>query len=236
MAHSANSLIRPDKKRSSALWSRSRRDAARYLLGIGNCCGEGKGFLMRENIAVFGIYPTREAVEKGIEALRKAGFRKTDISVLFAENPGSKDFGVEKHSKSPEGVTTGSVAGGLAGTVLGWLVGIGALVVPGIGPLVAAGPLMAALAGLGVGGALGGISGALIGAGLPEYEAKRYVGRLKSGHILLSVHCDNHDWVRHARETLQFTGASDIATEHEARADFAESVKPVERGHEGTRW
>jgi hypothetical protein len=191
---------------------------------------------MRDNMAVFGLYPNREAVEKAIDALKKAGFRNTDVSVLYAQNPGSKDFAIEKHTKSPEGVTTGAVAGGLAGTLLGWLAGIGALTIPGIGPVIAAGPIMAALAGLGVGGTVGGVSGALVGAGLPEYEAKRYAGRLKSGHILLSVHCDDQEWVRHAREVLQFTGASDIAAEHEAKADYAESTRPVERGHEGSQW
>ena len=169
-----------------------------------------------KNTAVFGLYPNRSGAENGVETLKQAGFRNTDISVLFPENVGSKDFGHEKGSKAPEGAATGAGSGAVLGGALGWLVGIGALAIPGLGPFVAAGPIMAALAGMGVGGAAGGITGALIGLGIPEYVAKRYEGRVRDGGILLSVHSDNLDWTRRAKEILERTGAQDISSSAEA--------------------
>src|SRR3954452_6740746 len=182
-----------------------------------------------KNTAVFGIYPDRPAVEEGVEHLRRAGFRNTDISVLFPENSGTKDFAHEKNTKAPEGTASGVVAGGIAGGVLGWLTGIGALAIPGLGPLIAAGPIVAALAGAGALGAVGGIIGALAGMGIPEYEAKRYEGRIREGGVLLSVHCDSSDWVRRAKEVLTQTGAQDIASAGEEKGDFANTDKPMPR-------
>src|SRR5438874_3885763 len=164
-----------------------------------------------KNTAVFGIYPDRPAVEEAVENLRRAGFRTTDISVLFPENQGTKDFAHEKNTTAPEGVTTGTVAGGITGGVLGWLTGIGALAIPGLGPFIAAGPIVAALAGAGAVGVLGGFIGALVGMGIPEYEAKRYEGRIREGGVLLSVHCDSGEWVTRAKDLLTSTGAQDIA-------------------------
>src|SRR6266849_4512933 len=143
-----------------------------------------------KNTAVFGIYRTRVAAEEAVDVLRNAGFRNTDISVLLPENQGTKDFAVKKDTKAPEGATTGATSGAVVGGVLGWLAGIGALAIPGLGPFIAAGPIMAALAGAGTGGVVGGLVGALVGMGIPEYEAKRYEGRIKQGGILLSVHSD----------------------------------------------
>lgn len=182
-----------------------------------------------KNTAVFGLYPNHSSAENGVETLKQAGFRNTDISVLFPENVGSKDFGHEKGSKAPEGAATGAGSGAVLGGALGWLVGIGALAIPGLGPFVAAGPIMAALAGMGVGGAAGGITGALIGLGIPEYVAKRYEGRVRDGGILLSVHSDNVDWTRRAKEILERTGAQDISSSAEASADYAKSDRPVGR-------
>lgn len=185
---------------------------------------------MAKNTAVFGIYRSRESVEHAVDSLRAADFRNTDISVLFSENVGTKDFAHEKHTKVPEGSTAGAGTGAVIGGALGWLSGIGALAIPGVGPFIAAGPIVAALAGLGAGGVIGGIAGALIGMGIPEYEAKRYEGRVKEGGILLSVHCDNADWKKRALEILKETGAQDIGSEGEAKADFAASDKPKPRG------
>jgi hypothetical protein len=182
-----------------------------------------------KNTAVYGIYPTYASVESGVDNLRVAGFRNTDISVLFPENVGSKDFAHAKGTKAPEGTATGATTGAVVGGALGWLVGIGALAIPGLGPFIAAGPIMATLAGVGVGGAVGGIAGALIGMGIPEYEAKRYEGRVKNGGILLFVHCDNSDWVKTAKEILERTGATDVASTGEASADWATSDRPLPR-------
>jgi hypothetical protein len=182
-----------------------------------------------KNTAVFGIYPAYGTVENGVNALQEAGFRNTDISVLFPENEGTKDFAHKKETKSHEGATTGATTGAIVGGGLGWLVGIGALAIPGLGPFIAAGPIMAALAGVGVGGAVGGITGALIGMGIPEYEAKRYEGRVKDGGILLSVHSDSSEWTKKAKDILERTGAQDIASTGEASADFSKSDKPMPR-------
>jgi hypothetical protein len=182
-----------------------------------------------KNTAVFGIYRSRLDVEQGVDALRANGFRSTDISVLFPENEGTKDFAHEKATKAPEGTATGAGTGAVIGGTLGWLAGIGALAIPGVGPLIAAGPIVAALTGVGVGGAIGGISGALIGMGIPEYEAKRYEGRVKEGGILLSVHSDSSDWTRKAKDILERTGADDVSSTGEAKADFAKTDKPMRR-------
>jgi len=182
-----------------------------------------------KNTAVFGIYPSRLEVEEAVEHLRRAGFRGTDISVLFQDNQGTKDFAHEKNTKAPEGSATGAIAGGIAGGVLGWLTGIGALVIPGLGAFIAAGPIVAALAGVGAVGALGGIIGALVGMGIPEYEARRFEGRIRDGGVLLSVHCDNADWVRRAKEVMRHAGGQDIGTEGEKSGDYGNADKPMPR-------
>ncbi|HEV2688237.1 MAG TPA: quinol:electron acceptor oxidoreductase subunit ActD [Bryobacteraceae bacterium] len=181
------------------------------------------------NTAVFGIYRDTVALGSGLEALRAAAFRSTDVSVLMPENLGTKDFGHQKATKAPEGATAGATTGAVLGGALGWLVGVGALAIPGLGPFIAAGPIMGMLAGAGAAGVVGGIAGSLIGMGIPEYEAKRYEGRVKSGSILLSVHCDNSEWVKRAKNILERTGAEDISSAGEAAADFAVSGRPSSR-------
>ena len=182
-----------------------------------------------KNTAAFGIYRDRSSVDRAVDALRAADFRNTDISVLFPENEGTKDFAVEKQTKAPEGTTTGATSGALIGSGLGWLAGIGALAIPGLGPLIAAGPIVAALAGAGAGGVVGGIAGALVGMGIPEYEAKRYEGRIKEGGILLSVHCDDSKWTKRAKQILEETGAEDVSSAGESSADFQKTEKPMQR-------
>ncbi len=184
---------------------------------------------MSKNISVYGIYRNRVQVEESIGHFRAHGFRAEDISVLLPETMGNKDMGVEAASKAPEGAVVGGTTGVLAGGVLGWLVGIGSLAIPGVGPFIAAGPIMAALAGAGAGAALGGVAGGLVGAGIPEYEAQRYEGRIKNGGILVSIHCDDRNWSARAKEVLEATGAEDISSSGEAKADFAISDKPGPR-------
>lgn len=184
---------------------------------------------MAKNTAVFGLYASREMVSHAVDTLQAAGFRNTDISALFPENDGTKDFAHEKSTKAPEGATTGVASGAVLGGALGWLACIGALAIPGVGPLIAAGPILSALAGVGTGAMAGGIVGALVGFGMPEYEAKRYEGRIKRGGILLSVHCDDEAWTRLAKHVLDTTGGEDIASTAEAAADFASSDKPRPR-------
>ena len=180
---------------------------------------------MRKHVAVYGIYSSREHAEEAIDAMRAAGFRAEDISVMLPDNLGSKDFGHERHTKAPEGAAAGAATAGILGGALGWLIGVGALAIPGVGPFIAAGPLMAALAGVGAGTVLGGLTGALVGVGIPEYEAKRYEGRIRSGGVLLSVHCTDEHWVNRPKEMLRHTGAEDIASANIARADAADDVR-----------
>ncbi len=168
-----------------------------------------------KNTAAFGIYKSNSAAEAAVDRLTAAGFSNQDVSVLMADRQGSKDFAAEKNTKAPEGATAGVGVGGAVGGTLGLLAGIGALAIPGVGPLIAAGPIMGALAGLGVGGAVGGLVGALVGLGIPEYEAKRYEGRVKDGGVLLSVHCDSSEEVSRAKDILKATGAEDIASSGE---------------------
>src|ERR1700694_91454 len=176
--------------------------------------------MTEKKTAVFGIYPSVEQTEHAVDTLVNAHFSNADISVLLPDSQGSEDFAHEKHTKAPEGTTTGVAAGGTIGGALGLLAGIGALAIPGVGPLIAAGPIMGALAGLGVGGAVGGLIGALVGMGIPEYEAKRYEGRIQKGAILLSVHCDTSDEIKRAKEVMKRTGAEDISSTGECSADY----------------
>src|SRR3984957_1080438 len=182
-----------------------------------------------KNTAAFGIYRDRVAVETGVDMLRNAGFRNTDISVLFPHNEGTKDFATEKNTKAREGTAAGVGTGAVIGGALGWLAGIGALAIPGVGPFIAAGPIMAALAGIGVGGAVGGFAGALIGMGIPQYEAKRYEGRIQKGGILLSVHCDTSDQIKRGKEILKNTGAEDISSTGESSSDVKSSDRDINR-------
>jgi hypothetical protein len=175
---------------------------------------------MAKDIAVYGMYDSRAGLEAGVDALRAAGFRATDISVLGLDRNATHELAHEIHSKAPEGAATGGATGAAVGGILGWLAGIGVLAVPGIGPLLAAGPIVATLAGIGAGSATGGLIGALIGAGIPEVEAKRYEGRIRGGHILCSIHCDDREWAAKAKEILKTTGAEDVSSTREVVGDY----------------
>jgi hypothetical protein len=170
--------------------------------------------------AVYGIYASVLHAEQAVGHLTQAGFPTADISVLLPDQQGTRAFAFEMDTKAPEGTTAGVTAGGAIGGALGVLAGIGVLVIPGLGPFIAAGPIMAGLAGLGVGGAVGGLIGALVGMGIPEYEAKRYEGRITTGGVLLSVHCDTSEQIAKAKDILKHSGADDISA-------AGESPRPV---------
>jgi hypothetical protein len=159
-----------------------------------------------------------------VDALKRDGFRVDDISVLFPDRTSSRDFAHEKNTKAPEGTATGGVTGGVLGGALGWMVGIGALAIPGVGPFIAAGPIMAALGGAAVGAAVGGLTGGLIGLGIPEYEAKRYEGKIREGRVLISVHADNSEWAGKAKQIFKDCGGEDIGSSGEAGADTKSPV------------
>ena len=182
-----------------------------------------------KNTSVFGIYPSRTAAEEALGHLLSAGFRNTDTSALYPENQGTKDLAHEKNSKAPEGFMLGGIVGAIVGGVLGWLVGSGTMYVPELPAIAAAGTVMATIAGVGAVGVLGAIIGALIGLAFPEYEAKRYEGRVREGGVLMSVHCDSHEWIKRAKDVMEHTGAQDIAAEGEKSGDFANTDKPMPR-------
>lgn len=161
--------------------------------------------------AVFCLCDSESQAEIIVNNLKNAGALNNDISVLFPDKGGTRDFAHEQHTKAPEGAAAGAGAGGTLGGIMGWLVGVGSLAIPGVGPAIAAGPIMAALAGAGVGAAVGGFSGALIGLGIPEYEAKQYEGKIKGGNILISVHTENSRERDRVKEIFERAGAHDIA-------------------------
>ena len=183
-----------------------------------------------KKVAVFGIYRGVSEAERGVDALVERGsFSNSDVSVLMPDRQSSKEFAHEKHTKAPEGTTTGAVTGGTIGGTLGLLAGIGALAIPGLGPFIAASPIMAALAGVGVGGTVGGLVGALVGMGIPEYEAKRYEGRVKDGGVLLSVHCATSEDITRAKDILKQTGADDISSSGEKGSEPYATTTPDSR-------
>lgn len=158
-----------------------------------------------------------------VDDLKTNGFSDNDVSVLLSDQQGTRDFAHEKNTKAPEGATTGVATGGILGGALGWLAGIGAIAIPGVGPLIAAGPILAALSGAAIGAAAGGLTGALIGMGIPEYEAKRYEGKVRSGNVLISVHADNADEAQRARQIFERNHAEDIASAGEEGVSDAQA-------------
>jgi hypothetical protein len=173
------------------------------------------------NKAVFCIAQSEGQAIRIVEEARNAGFSGDDISVLFPDRAGSRDFAHEQNTKAPEGATAGAVTGGVLGAAAGYLVGIGALAIPGLGPFVAAGPIMAALGGAAVGTAAGGLTGMLVGYGMPEYEAKRYEGKVKAGNILISIHTEDGEEVTLAKDIFKRNGAEDISYTGEAKPSAA---------------
>jgi len=165
--------------------------------------------------AVLGTVQSRAQAELVVDRLKRGGFLATNISVLLADAEGAREFAVDNKTKAPEGAATGAGTGAVIGGGLGWLAGIGAIAIPGLGPLIAAGPIMAALTGAAVGGALGGVTGTLVGLGIPEYEAKRYEGKIKGGRALIAVHAENSDEAKRAKDIFESVGAEDIATSGE---------------------
>lgn len=179
---------------------------------------------------VLGISPSLSKAEVIVTDLKAQGIPERDISVLFPDQSGSRDFAHEAHTKAPEGATAGAVSGGAVGGVLGLLAGIGALAIPGVGPLIAAGPILAALSGIAVGATVGGVTGALVGMGIPEVEARVYEGKVKNGNILIAVHTDDSDHTKRIREIFENAGAEDIKVASTKKAPTPERRdEPVTR-------
>ena len=182
--------------------------------------------------AVFCIVSTEAQAIAIVEDLKASGFSNNDVSVLFPDKRGSRDFAHEQGTKAPEGATAGAGAGAVLGGALGWLAGIGTLAIPGVGPFIAAGPILAALSGAAVGAATGGVAGALVGYGIPEIEAKRYEGKVQGGNILLSVHAEDSKQVDRAKEIFKRHRAEDISDAGESKPPRASTERaPYRSGH-----
>ena len=180
------------------------------------------------NKAVYCIATTHDQAERIVDNLKVANFSNNDISALFPDKGSSRDFAHEKGTKAPEGAIAGAGTGGVIGGTLGWIAGIGALAIPGVGPFIAAGPIMAALGGVAIGATVGGIAGGLIGLGVPEFEAKRYEGKIKAGNILLSVHTENSEEIKRAKEIFTEAKAEDICVMGESACSTKSDSKDKE--------
>lgn len=165
---------------------------------------------------IFCIAKNNGQAARIVERLRASGFVSNDISVLFPDRDGTRDLAIENSTKVPEGAAVGAGTGALVGGALGWMAGIGALAIPGLGPFIAAGPIMAALSGMAAGGTLGGLSGGLVGLGIPEYEAQQYEGKLLEGNILISVHAETSEEAARVRQVFTDEKGEDISTGSEA--------------------
>jgi hypothetical protein len=165
------------------------------------------------------LVDTETQADAIVGKLRSAGFSDDDISVLFPDKGSTRDFAHKKETKMPEGATIGASTGGAIGGTIGLLAGIGALAIPGLGPFIAAGPIIAALSGGAIGAGVGGLTGALVGLGIPEYEAKRYEGKVKEGSILISVHSESNDETNSAKDIFLEEGAHDISSTGEAHTE-----------------
>src|SRR6185436_7591782 len=180
--------------------------------------------------SVFCIATSRDQADRIVNQLKNANFSNNDISVLFPDKDTTRDFAHEKNTKAPEGAVAGAGTGGVIGGALGWIAGIGALAIPGVGPFIAAGPIMAALSGAAIGAAAGGIAGGLIGLGIPELEAKRYEGKVKAGNLLISVHTENSDEIKRAKDIFTNAGAQDICTTGDASTPKDRKAKETYAG------
>ena len=184
--------------------------------------------------AVFCLVSSESKANAIVTRLQELNFSSNDISVLFPDKSGTRDFAHEKNTKAPEGTAIGAGTGGVVGGALGLLAGIGLLAIPGIGPFIAAGPIMAALSGAAVGATVGGVTGALIGMGIPELEAKRYEGKIRDGNILVSVHTENSDEIKRAKDVFESLGGTDVSSTEETSVPKPE-VRTVNRGVVGIR-
>ena len=174
---------------------------------------------MLKNKSVFGMYLSSREAESAVNAFGTAGFTASDISVLRREKfESGEEPATDNSTKVPEGAAVGAGSGAAVGGALGWLLGVGALVIPGIGPVLAAGPIVAVLAGIGIGGAIGGFAGSLVGVGISEQEAKVYEGGLKKGGVLVAAHCESSDQIKRAENIMKRTGAKDVAASGELKS------------------
>lgn len=136
---------------------------------------------------IVGVFRNEHEATNAIEELKRQGFKAEDISIVAKDKRDVSAISDETGTKAPEGVATGAATGGILGGVTGLLAGLGALAIPGVGPIIAAGPIAAALTGAAVGAGAGGLVGGLVGLGIPEEEAQEYDTMVNDGRILVMV-------------------------------------------------
>jgi len=144
-----------------------------------------------------------------VDALRLAGLRGSDVSVVYPDRGDVPPAG-PPHTKAPVGALAGAATGGVLGASVGWLLGMGSLAIPGVGPLIAAGPILAILSGAAIGATTGGIAGALIGHGIPEVIARRYEMKVRDGHVMISIHAIDGAEVDRVTRLLEHHAAESI--------------------------
>jgi hypothetical protein len=168
--------------------------------------------------SVFCIADSESQAERIVSDLKRNGFHNGDISVLFPDRTGAKDFGHSVRTKASEGAISGIIAAAIIGGTAGWLVGVGHWAFPQAGAIAAAGPVVAALASAAIFGIVGGVAGAFLGHGIPEIVARRYEGKIAHGNILISVHADTGAMARQAKRILQNAGCAEASIAAEAKA------------------
>ncbi len=156
------------------------------------------------------IFESNDNAAGALEALVAHGFDSGDISLIASEQFDRESFGVETHSKLAEGAAIGAGAGGAAGAVVAGLTTVGAIAAGGLG-VVAAGPIVAALAGAGAGAAGGSVLGGLIGSTIPEHEIKHYEDALDKGHVMVGVDCETSDQCDKAKDIFEQFNAEKIS-------------------------
>ena len=164
--------------------------------------------MMAKERLITGLFKSRVAAEAAVDAIIKRGYSRDDISVLMSDATKHKEFALETKTHVADGAGIGGAVGGTVGAVLATLVAVGTIVaIPPLGALVAAGPIIAAMAGAGAGAATGGLVGALVGAGIPEHRARVYDAGLRAGGILLGVETKSGEDADKLEELLEALGA-----------------------------
>jgi len=159
---------------------------------------------------VTATFKDRISSEAALRNLENIGVRGDQVSLIMTDETRHNHFKIDESSKADEGAISGAAVGGIAGTLLSMLTTVGVMTIPGLN-LVVAGPIVAALAGLGAGAVAGGVVGGLAGAGIPEHEAKIYEQEIKDGGVLIAVEAGDEKQVKRVKEALKSADAYNIA-------------------------
>ena len=162
---------------------------------------------------IVALFADQPAAERGIQALTAAGFSDQQIGVAVRDRQQQKELTEGTGTQTAEGAAAGAMGGGMVGGVIGLLAGVGALVIPGIGPIIAAGAFASTLTGAGIGAAAGGLIGALAGMGIPDEDARHFERGFQEGGVLVTVQAGGNE--ARARQALIASDA-DLGPAHDA--------------------